>query len=257
MLQDPVSNSEITDFRRCRRMHSWKHGQHFGPMNPPSETSAAEIGSRFHAALERFYNGVDVRTVMDDVTNAKDFYVKRLLKDYFTWLVDTGADSSIIRVISSEEVVEGNINGVAVRGKLDLRVKDKDGELIIDFKTTGEHIRTKLRQLEVMDQAVFYSLLTGVPRFSYRVVRRVPLTEGDYQVAEHFTDIPKWRVLDLHRRMVDLLPELMHNRGVILADPSPDMDCTWRCPFVRACVSSNPVDTIQEYQTTDPNERYK
>lgn len=160
------SNSEIQDFKRCKR--KW-YLTHYRGLRPKADDFAGKpmyIGSRIHDALAAYYDAqmpenrsnpdyvpVDPLRLLEDSihSDAEKFPEKSeqldkdldlcmaVMEGYFDWLEEEGADEDLEFLGSEIAVVAplGNEFGDELIGKIDARVRRRsDGSrLFIDHKT--------------------------------------------------------------------------------------------------------------------------
>lgn len=145
-----VSNSEVQNFKQCRR--KWWLAWHRGLTPQRVEfTGVRSIGTRNHLALSMYYTPGYVGSVHPVVAHeqiaaqelarfdaqpytnpdTRSTLVKNLtlesimLAGYMQWVVETGADADL-EIISSETFLSHEIrSGVKIIGKVDLRTRDR------------------------------------------------------------------------------------------------------------------------------------
>lgn len=154
-----VTQSDLAAFKKDRR--EWMLGSYLGlRLKDEPHTGALALGTRVHAALERYYGyGEDLiqayAKVAEDelaelVASGKPFHEptwrsetelgRIMIAGYPEWLEETAADAQL-EVVSAEEKLSYvlDIDGMQVelRGKIDLRVRNlwTGMNLVADFKT--------------------------------------------------------------------------------------------------------------------------
>jgi RecB family exonuclease len=268
-----VSPSEISKFRRCRR--SWALTYHYrwgvDPQRAPA-VSAAQLGTRIHAALEAYYGyGIDpvsALVVIYDHERAKrpdaegdltgeQAWAMTMVSGYLEWAAESGVDEEY-DVVAVERAVEVPIlltNGemAIVSGKLDQIVRRKmDGALCIrDWKTVGSLHKADLLVLDEqmriysalltrasdgmrVDGALFAMLLR-----SKRTSRAKPpfyeQVHIGYNGRDHESTMRRVQgVLDDMDRVIRQLRETGDHH--VAAYPNPMTDrCNWDCSFTHVC----------------------
>lgn len=181
----PISNSEVGQFKRCRRQ--WWLGTYRG-LRPKNEslTGARELGNKVHFVLGEFYSPtspIDTvedallvwdQFIMDELQAAPD-WEKELKKDhdlgramlegYFQWLAETGADADW-EVVDAEKMVSiplVNYHGprpVNLVAKKDLTIRKRsDGSrAFVDHKTV-QNFTDLPKTAHLNEQFKHYSLL--------------------------------------------------------------------------------------------------
>jgi PD-(D/E)XK nuclease superfamily len=156
-----VTQSDLASFTTDRL--GWFFGVYLSlKSREPVVTGAACLGTRLHAALERFYGYghplmesyqrvVDrelERLVLDRTWFDQDEWQREvelgrvMLEGYLEWLEETNADENL-EVISAEEkltaIIDVEGTPVELKGKVDCRMRDLStgNALIMDWKTTA------------------------------------------------------------------------------------------------------------------------
>lgn len=280
-----LTNSELSDLRRCPRMYWLKYVQRLVPRDPPSSLKASEIGGRIHTALERYYTGTEADVVLQDVLyeiqqaaangdteNEKSWtQVHAALEGYFEYLAETGVDQQVefaeIEAVHQRELGDGYVM-LMKADALTVRRDNRELELL-DHKSTGYPLSVKLKELRNGTQRLHYAwVLSGVARIRtirFNMLRQSMRTERSSGPFYDRQELPILQAeVDAYERHVreDWLPvlERLHGRPSAPA-PTPDADCFWRCPFYSVCPSfdngDDVADMLQEgYTTGDPLARY-
>lgn len=266
-----VSQSELRTFRDCKRR--WYLTYYLGlKRREESPVSDANLGTRVHLALEKYYWGsydpIQVLDIQYDAAEAEyednEYYFKDLKKErklakvmvegYLEWVAETGVDEDI-EVISAEEDlrVPGPIEGTELRAKMDLRIRRKsDGaRLFLDHKTKAS-FQNAQRVLHIDGQMRFYALLEkldGRDEFTdgglYNLLRRVSRT-ARAKPPFYAREECRYTIHDLRSewlRTAKQLSELVALRAALDAGgdhqyhaySSPTMDCAWKCSFFHMC----------------------
>lgn len=268
-----VSPSEISKFMRCRRQWALTYFFKWGvdPMRAPA-TSAAQLGTRIHAALEAYYwYGIDpcsaIGVIYDFERNKRPECEVELTKEqdwamimcagFTDWAAETGIDEEY-DVVAVERAVEvpiqlTNDETAIASGKLDQIVRRKlDGALLVrDWKSTATLSKANLVVLDL--QMRLYSALLAAASDGMRVdgalytmllrSKRTARASGpfyeqvhiSYNETDHATTMTKLRgVLDDMDRVSRQLSEGVDHRLVAYPNPMTDR-CAWDCPFTQVC----------------------
>lgn len=277
-----LSNSEISDYQRCKRMHYFGNVLGKGPLEAPNPLKAAEVGTRFHSAMERYYGGESQEDVLAELTAVVDTHealrpgsddhkatelVLTMVEGYFDWLAEVGLDHGV-EVVAPESThtrTMPEFDEVQFIGKLDLETV----EGLEDFKTTKIPFSQKLPALRRSRQPVHYAWLLEprkpVTRVRFRVARQSTRSERTsppyYATEEVPINAAMLRSHEDHLR--ELVPEILANyERTTPPAPSPGEDCSWRCPFYLLCpMVDNGEDwryTLrEEFRDVDPLARYR
>jgi len=212
---------------------------------------------------------------------------RAMLEGYVEWLAESGADE-FFRLVATETTVETEspVPGVKIRGRLDQRVvRSTDGaRLFLDHKTK-DSINEQARLLPLDEQMKMYSLLEyldalnktggGPPERTdggiYNILRRVKRTAtakppfyGRIEVRHNMETLRS-----MWLRVQKVIEEMVITRQNLDAGgdhrywayPTPDGDCSWKCPFLSVCPmmddGSNWEGLLEEhFVKVDPYERY-
>lgn len=221
-----------------------------------------------------------------EIGKEKDL-ARAMVQGYVEWLEETGADE-YFRLTATEATIEtaSPVPGVIIRGRLDQRVvrSTDNARLFIDHKTKAT-IDDQARLLPLDEQMKMYALLEyldalnktgdGPPERTdggiYNILRRVKRTASAkppfYGRIEVRHNMETLRSMWL--RVQKVLEEIVLARQALDAGgdhryhvyPSPDGDCSWKCPFLSVCPmmddGSNWQGLLEEHFVhVDPYERY-
>lgn len=191
-----ISNSEVSDYKRCKRRWWLRHVRRLEP-KAATLSGPMALGNRVHEALARYYDplaeaaGVgrpaDVIALWDYETQgllerletdgetliakavADDSDMGRaMLEGYFSWLEETGADADW-EVLGAEREVYVPFNGgpvdpagraLVLVGKLDIRIliKSSNARRFVDHKTVA-NISDLPKIADISEQFLHYGLL--------------------------------------------------------------------------------------------------
>lgn len=292
----PISNSELKQFKTCRRQWWLSYYRELSPKTKRLDGPLV-LGTRIHDALEIYYlDGTDpVKTYIakldSEVSGLTEEEAEPVLKEgelgrimlegYVEWLADTGADSGL-DIIAPEKILAAPLldGAVELRGKIDMVVRRKaDGALLnVDHKSAlnmTDHTRTAHMDEQLLTYAVL-ERLTAAPEDvagggMFNILRKVKRTKTStppfYLRHEvHFNPtMLKSFWIRLHGMINDILSVRKRldagedHRQVVY--PSPTKDCTWRCQFFAVCPMFDDGSDAEgylasHYEKTDPYERY-
>ncbi|HEX5781443.1 MAG TPA: PD-(D/E)XK nuclease family protein [Solirubrobacteraceae bacterium] len=181
-----MSNSEVQDFKRCRRRW-WLRDLRGLKSLRPDLTGARALGDRVHDVLACFYSPgagdvdrpVVVRALWDYETQClleragEDVYLAKevaddsdlgraMLEGYFQWLEESGEDNDY-EVIGAEREMAVDfaaVPGVRLTAKLDVRVlrHSNGARLFIDHKTV-QTLKDLTKIADIHEQFLHYCLL--------------------------------------------------------------------------------------------------
>jgi hypothetical protein len=181
----PVSNSEIGQFKRCRRQ--WWLGTYRGLRPRKADwTGARRLGDKIHTVLAEVYSPTSPIKTVDDALGIWDEFIldelrvvpelehelkkdhdlgRAMLEGYFQWLEETGADADW-EVVDSEKEVSLPFVGyhgprpVVLVGKKDLTIRKRsDGSRsFVDHKTV-QNFTDIPKTAHLNEQFKHYSLL--------------------------------------------------------------------------------------------------
>jgi hypothetical protein len=269
----PVSNSEINQFKECRR--KWWLGTYRGlALKNKSVTGALALGTRVHYALEMYYTSDldpievytnllenDIQTLESEGKELSDLMEEGnlgliMVEGYLEWLEETGADANL-EVISAEEKLSTMMldNRVELRGKMDLRVRDRidNSRKVLDHKTTVNF--SSFESVADLNEQLFtYMLLErlkpdetdytdGAIYNMLRKVKRSAKSKPPYYkrwITRHNQEGLNSFYYRLHGTLIDMIRvrdalDAGTNPNIV-AYPTPTKDCTWRCPFYQVCL---------------------
>jgi RecB family exonuclease len=271
-----VTNSELQQFKRCRRAWYLKYYRTLG-LRTTSPVGALQLGTRVHTCLEALYNGDDPLEVHDSLVEeavaevpSKETEIRKeadlsraMLEGYIDWLEETGEDADL-EIVATERVLEHemDISGtpVTLRGKVDMVVRRgrDDGLMLFDHKTTGLGFEPLERMLRQSEQLLTYTFLQhaqddeekvrgvayNVLKKSKRTARALPPFYQRFDVLYTEAEIQAFGV-----RLRGELEDLTHARFLLdeghshleAAYPTPDTWCNW-CEFKALCPLMNRQD---------------
>lgn len=305
------ANSELQTFKRCKR--KWwlmfyrqlrLRREGIGPLS---------IGNMVHAPLEAYYATpnrdpatFDWKRVLDahyqERLNHPEFphdkapemqaeyeLAQIMLRGYFEWLTEDGADAGV-EILAAEREVEvylDTVLGVQVHliGKLDVEIRMRDtGLRAFDDHKTVQELKSLPKQIEINEQFKTYGLLqrleahqkgTGETQFAHggvlnmlRKVKRTAASKPPFYGragVQHNEEVYRtfytrvWgEVYDLLTLRARLDAGADHQQ---VAYPTPGMDCDWSCPFKPICPRFDDGSDVEaiiagEYEQVDPYARY-
>lgn len=270
-------------YKDCKRRWFLQYYMRLKKKHEPQRLAPA-TGNTIHAALHQYYviGGADnpdaqeaameYLRVSKDAALANDLtpdeikttnqifeYSDILVRGYFKWLEETGADDNW-QITGSEEklLAPGPLPNTEVKGYVDLRgIHKPSGDLlVVDTKVTinpDEMIRT----LHLNEQAPLYAVLMRLTegdsnqglRVVWNTIKRNKQTKRAkppfYQRYELVInrDILTNYYAQLQGQMADMIEtDRRLNDGehhVMVAYPRPSSDCSWKCPYIALCGAMN------------------
>jgi hypothetical protein len=311
-----VSNSELRALKRCKRKWWLSYYLRLRPVH--DGVGPLSVGNMIHHPLEMYYADPNrdpatfnwegyvaayFQERLQDVrfpehlhpAMTEDFELaKIMLRGYFEWLQEDGADSDI-DVISAEREVEVYLDTILetpvfLISKLDTEVRLKGTGLrgFMDHKSVA-NVKDLPKLIELDEQLRFYGLIqrmealakaheTGNPpetewahggmlnmlRKVKRTAKANPPFYGRAGVRHNDTVYSTF-----HTRVWGEVYDLLTLRARLdsgadpqqVAYPTPTRDCDWDCPFKLICPrfddGSDVLAIIQtQYETHDPLSRY-
>lgn len=182
----PISNSEIQEFKSCRRAWWLKYYRGLS-LKAKESTGPLPLGTRVHNSLEAYYkDGINPVTEYrkllkedalkfsqsedySDASKVKKFESEAdlgriMLEGYLEWLDETNADDRLEVVAVEKKVSAPFLDGrVELQGKTDMKVRDRlDGaRLILDHKTAIS-FDVYHKTSHMSEQLMLYSLLEKI-----------------------------------------------------------------------------------------------
>lgn len=274
MTRAPVSNSEISTFKECKRKW-WL--SHYRRLQKAHDDIGGPLrtGTLIHKVIETYYTEDEAAAMLclttlwiDDLqrygcgpddpappsmVEAHDM-ARAVCEGYFQWLQETGADQDF-EVVGAEIKLQApsSVPGVDLIGKIDLLVhKLSTSELLaLDHKSCQE-LATPVKWLRLNQQFTHYHLLqklvhpdqpvSGTVWNGLRKVKRTKAAKppffARYEVYHTEEDLASyWQ--QLHGVITDMMRlEAQLDAGtdpMVVAYPSPTRDCSWKCPFFLIC----------------------
>lgn len=295
-----VSNSEIQTFKECRRKWWLSYYRKLKPRSL-SLTGPLALGSRVHEALDRYYStGEDLikahASLLEDdrmlaasafldtsKLNSEGDLGRIMLEGYLEWVRDEGIDAEY-EMISTEEIISMPLlnNTVELQGKLDMRVRRRsDGvRLFRDFKTVGTTFTAYKQTAQMNEQILTYMLLEAAQNKDgerseggiFTLLRKVkrgatakPPFYEQFEVSHNiFTLRAFWkRIHGTLYNLMGLKNDLDAGADpLVVAYPTPNKDCNWKCPFYDICYMFDDGSSVEEviedrYVVSDPYDYYK
>jgi hypothetical protein len=278
-----VSHSEMQVYKDCKRRWFLQYYMRLVKKHQPFRI-APETGNAVHGALHHYYvlggnNNPDAKAAaIEFVNTSKDaalavdlvpeeikdinetFKVADILvKGYFVWLEETGADNGW-EVTGSEErlVVPGPLPDTEIKGYVDLLgTHTASGDMVVmDHKVT-KNPDVMLKTLHLNEQAPLYAILMRLTeenaKRGLRVVwnmikhnkqtkkakppfyQRYELVLSKDQLALFYAQL-QGQIADMietDRRLRD------GEHHTMVAYPRPSDSCSWKCPYLALCGAMN------------------
>jgi hypothetical protein len=286
-----LSNSEVESWKKCKRQWRLKYVNNFLPRKTSKVLS---FGSIIHSAAEVFHltaDRVDAMRVVDRAFNNDPYLyelksdAEKMLFNYFDWVEQTGLFAQY-EIAGVEETITSDISDSAIsdvpvflRSKLDLQVRDVNGDLfLVDLKTTAGFSDVNITDITRAHQARTYSLnkkmCDGGESFKgvfFVLMKKCKYTSrgkppyfllAPFYINDHMIENHRVHLVAEADQMARVRAELLESsdRVEVLTPPSPSWTCKW-CDFKDVCASIDEgVDTSstfdQDFYVGNPNERY-
>lgn len=265
-----ISNSEITQFKSCRR--KWRNEYILGYGREETSGPLA-LGTRVHGALASYYSlkgtpdgalteynrlvaqdtdKVSVEKYDDFVKEAKLGFV--MLEGYFQWIEEEGADADL-EILEPEEEIEHTFSlgehTVTLLAKRDAKGYDHQigRKFFLDHKTQGsggppaldlnEQVRTYafIEKMNHPEDPIEYAIW-NVLRKVLRSARAKP--PFYYRLEEEISPI---QIANYWLKLQGVLTDIIRvkedlERGVdhhIACYPTPGLHCSWGCAYRQIC----------------------
>jgi RecB family exonuclease len=273
-MTDPVSNSEISTYLRCRRKWYLTYVLWLQPRKEDEPaTGVRQLGMRIHQALEadvKFGTADGPLSWLDQIYGAEKLarldavedlnrehdMAKTMLSGYLEWAAENGIDEGIEVVGAETDVVTElpGMPGVSIRGRLDRVIRRiSDGVILFrDWKTVGS--LTQADALIRSPQMRFYAMLQRLsasdqdPRIdggqvvymlrSKRTARATPPFYHLEEIRYNKHDLNAAYIRAYHTIAEMTWARQKHAHGVDyreIAIPTPLDSCSWECPFLHMC----------------------
>lgn len=271
---EPVSNSEISAFLRCRRKWMLTYVRELAPL-PGTEavTGTRQLGMRIHQAFEADLKsggaygvlhwlgqvyGAEVLALPEGAAEImKEHELARvMIEGYLEWAAETGINEGI-DLIEAESDVQAEMPGmpgVLIRGRLDQVIRrQSDGVVMFrDWKTVGS--LSQANALILSPQMRFYAMLHRIAHpdraarveggqvvFLARSKRTARATPPFYCAEEvrynrHDLNSMYLRTKSVLHQMISVRRRLENGAAhQEVAYATPADSCSWSCPFVNMC----------------------
>lgn len=291
-----VSNSEIQDFKLCRRRWYLRYVRGLRP--PEKATGHLGLGTNVHEALGLYYSpGGSVHAAL---TLLESIYVEKfkefpndheklnkefrlantMVEGYFQWVEEEGIDSGL-QVVESEVEIETSIvlpSGIraVLLGKRDLIGMDEhERRFFLDFKTCqtlGDNL------LDINEQLLTYALLeklknpeSNVQYAIWRMLRKTLRTDRAKPpfYANEQIELSDRLLRNFYLRLVGTLEDMARVKAD-LADgaehrtacyPTTNPKCSWGCDYRVVCPMLDRDAHAEEFlsdqfEQHDPYSRY-
>jgi hypothetical protein len=182
------------------------------------------------------------------------------VEDYFTWLSETGADQQYEFIGSEVEVeVPSGVEGVSILGIIDLLARNREtGNLVVMDHKFVASFEQMVQYLHIGEQAPQYAMLVrvhegdkmrGDVEVVWNMIKRnmhtgkaKPPFYQRYSVHVNLPTIQQyWRQVSGQIKDMTHMEQILAGGGdpIMVAYPTPTMDCKWKCPFFQVCGQMN------------------
>lgn len=292
-----ISLSEMTEYKDCRR--KW-YLHHYLKLSKKEKSGALALGTNVHEALADFYTpdgtAETALAVFDSIYenlkfNANEYEIEGVLKDeilgriilegYFDWAAETGVDAHLI-LEEAEADIEYQIDvqgvPVVIMGKRDLIARNAltGTAALLDHKTCQSF---NDNMMDLNEQVRMYLLLqrlvgsTEVQEAIWNKLRKVKRTaraEPPFYMREQIY-VSEEELRRFFVRIRGVIWDVLETESKLaqgedpyeVCYPRPSADCSWKCPFRKACplMDQDPEAAKQMlsdmFEVADPYERYE
>lgn len=279
-----IRQSQLTQFRECRRKWSLEYVQGLELDRQPGQTKGArDLGTLVHKFAETYYAGGDWRETLQleqlelkDLGAWSDEWLEHftlaeiMFEGYVQWLASEAADAhkSVLFVEPQLEYPMGTFHGdeVILTGKPDLVLHDDIADIVevVDTKTTGKMESAIIHGSQLKTYALLLKLVhgidvgLGVTNQLRKVKRTARANPPFYQRAELFINEEMLRhhysnIVGQLDEMVELMQyweqEGMSDRTAYDRRfyPNPTALCPNRCDYLPICKALDAGGTGHEH----------
>lgn len=262
---------------------------------------APDTGTAVHAALHQYYvlggkSNPDARpqsleylksaedaalaidATPDDLKEIREIYEVSniLVKGYFEWLDETGADDHWIIKGSEERLTApGPLPGTEIKGYVDLHgVHEPSGDLLVVDTKVAASPGEMLKTLHLNEQGPLYAILMkineGTERRGFRVIwnmikrnKQTSRAKGPfyqrYELAINSDQLQQFYA-QLQGQIADMMETdrrlASGEHHVMVAYPNPGPDCSWKCPYLALCGAMNDPRMDTDWLIANNYEQY-
>lgn len=288
----PKGFSPTGPLRTGSRLHDALEAFYTPGADPAAVLHAAQV-SDWNAYLDTLENpDTDGDGALYDAFRKDCDLERAMLEGYGEWIAETGADAGLTTIATEQiisvpgsafapELVE-RYGDFAVVGKLDERVERKaDGARMFKDHKTAQSLILKLPALQQDPQMLHYMWLESMTEDGgwcdgaiYNVLKKVKRTKtatppffaryeiyhNDEEVSNYETRM-KYLIADMfefERRLAEASSDAERAQ---IARPHATDDCSWKCPFFKACPSFDDGSRVEamladQFEERDPLARY-
>ena len=292
-----VSNSEIQEFKLCRR--KWHLHYVRGLRKAESPVGALALGTAVHEALSTYYK--EDGTIQSATATLDSLYQDKLdafpdefdkiqkdyrlavvmVQGYVQWVEEEGVDAKFT-IVESEQEIEAEITlpsgiTVVVLGKRDLIGQDEhERNFFLDFKTC-QTLADSL--LDLNEQLLTYALLyklnnpEDMPQYAvWRMLRKVLRSASAKPpfYAEEQIELSDRVLRHFYTRLCGTLEDMARVKlGIadggdpqFLCYPTASARCSWGCDFRVGCPMVDRDEYVEDYikdkyEIHNPYQRYE
>jgi RecB family exonuclease len=226
-------------------------------------------------------HGTDAE-VLKDIRSEGELAV-RMVEGYLEWVAETGADQDFEVIKTEDRVAVPLTDEITLKGRLDMIIRrHSDGAIMFLDHKTAPKLDMDPDLLQIDSQFRIYALILklaglgdpnalrvdGGIRSILKKVRRTAAAEppfyrryevrhNDHELRATYAKVKAvgHEILRARRKLDDA----GHHSEA--AYPTPDLDCSWRCPFTGICISMDDGSRWQDqldmqYIDADPYAHY-
>jgi len=279
------TNSELSEWRDCRRRWWFKHYRKLGPREKHINENQ-EIGNIYHEAIAHGYEtnwAIDVEAVVaylvfvleekhtceicePKIKKVRE-YSEKMVTGYVEWLAEEGVDQDLILLSTEEEITApSGLEDINLLGKIDARFqRESDGFIFFMDHKSVQNLTDRPKWAHLDTQFKFYALLEkltktdgtytdgGIINMARRVKRSAtakPPFYGRFEVRHSDEELRQfwWSTHHTIRDILEAERKIIENQGMTNhLYPSPSQDCTWKCEFFNACPMVDKGEDLEDY----------
>lgn len=240
-----LSASKLRTYKACKKKYEFSYIE---LLKPIQKEEALEMGSNYHANIEKILNNEVINSEINTPEEAKIFAMSEAFKRYIL--------PQLPPVIETEKKFEYKLrNGCILNGIIDAIT---ESGMVVEHKSSGTPLDEKyIDRLNWDDQVPIYMLATGTNKCFYTVCQKPTIRQKQNESLEEFTNrciewyddntehkVGTFTVVRTPKELLDKLNELecmseeMMNTTNFYRNPS---HCNiLSCPYSSICLNYTP-----------------
>lgn len=245
------SISQIKQFKTCRQSYFFKYIE---GLEPVEKAEPLQIGSNYHALIERLYE-------VGDLDIEEDYSKERAMAIAYGKYIYPK-----VKVAKTEEWFEYPLNDSdSLIGRVDGIAEDG---MLVEHKTTGSEINPQYEYNLMWDEQILaYMLAYGVNKMYYTVVRKPTIRQKKNESEEEFFErMIEWYGEDTDKKIALILVERTDEEIEAFKESLTNIcsemeqtnhyyrNCSWcnvwgrRCEYSSICLNYDPNETYIEFE---------